>query len=232
MFNYIIKQLNKKWIAVFIFMIYNIIKRHHMKTTIIIIGIITLFFISFQVWAGMSSSGIEEYPYTVIKQYEDFEVRRYEQAIFARTHIDAETYRSGSGNGFRTLASYIFGGNERNESISMTAPVAMRWEDGMVMEFMMPSQYTLETLPRPSRSDIEIYEKPSVIMAGISFGGWASDRKIAGKIRELSAFLENEGIRHTGQFQYMGYNPPYQVVNRRNDIVVEVKGWDKAFTNR
>ena len=199
-----------------------------MKITLFVFGIIFLFLISFQVWAGMSSNGIEEYPYTVIKRYENFEVRRYEQAIFAGTHIDAETYRSGSGNGFRTLASYIFGGNERSESIAMTAPVAMSWEDGMVMEFMMPSQYTLETLPRPNRSDIVIYEKPSVIMAGISFGGWASDRKIAEKIQELSSYLEKEGIRHTGHFQYMGYNPPYQVLNRRNDIVVEVTSWEQA----
>ncbi len=199
-----------------------------MKITIVLFGIVTLLFVSFQVWAGLSSNGIEEYPYTVVGQYDNFEVRRYEQAIFARTHIDAETYRSGSGNGFRTLASYIFGGNERSESIAMTAPVAMSWEDGMVMEFMMPSQYTLETLPRPNRSDIVIYEKPAVIMAGISFGGWASDRKIAEKIQELSAYLEKEGLRHTGLFQYMGYNPPYQVVNRRNDIVVEVTSWDQA----
>ncbi|MDR4988517.1 MAG: heme-binding protein [Bacteroidales bacterium] len=179
-----------------------------------------------RILASERSGGIEEYPYTVLANYPGFEVRLYEKAIFARTHIDADTYRSGSGNGFRTLASYIFGGNDRNEGIAMTAPVAMSWTDGMVMEFMMPSRYTLETLPAPNRADIELYEKPEVIMAGLTFGGWANDRKIAQKIRELSDYLENHGIQHTGQFQFFGYNSPYQVINRRNDIVVQIVDWD------
>ena len=175
--------------------------------------------------ASDRGGGIEEYPYTVLQTFPEFEIRLYEKALFARTHIDADTYRAGSGNGFRTLASYIFGGNDRNEGIAMTAPVAMRWEDGMVMEFMMPSKYTLETLPAPNRSDIELYEKPEVIMAGLTFGGWANDRRIASKIEELSNYLEEQGISHTGQFQFFGYSSPYQMINRRNDIVVQVEGW-------
>jgi hypothetical protein len=197
-----------------------------MKTIIIIAAIALLIFLAFQVWAGMSTNKTEQYSYTVLKDFESFEIRKYESAIFARTRIDAETYRAGSGNGFRTLASYIFGGNERNESISMTSPVAMSWGEGMVMEFMMPSLYTLDNLPAPNRPDIELYEKPSVIMAGLSFGGYASDQKIQEKIQELQAFLEKENIAHTGHFQYFGYNPPYQMFNRRNDIVVELIGWE------
>jgi len=176
--------------------------------------------------ASEGNRGIEEYPYTVLESYEGFEIRLYEKAIFARTHIDAETYRRGSGNGFRTLASYIFGGNDRNEGIAMTAPVTMSWEDGMVMEFMMPSEYTLETLPVPNRSDIELYEKPEVVMAGLTFGGWANDRRIANKIEELSHALEKHGIGHSGHFQFFGYSSPYQMINRRNDIVVQLEDWD------
>jgi hypothetical protein len=198
-----------------------------MKTTIIITGVLLLVFFAFQVWAGMSTNRTEQYSYTVLKDFPDFEVRKYESAVFARTRVDAETYRTGSGNGFRTLASYIFGGNERNESIAMTSPVAMSWGDGMVMEFMMPSKYSLDNLPAPNRPDIELYEKPSVIMAGLSFGGFASDQKIKEKIEELKSYLEKENISHTGQFQYFGYNPPYQMFNRRNDIVVELIGWEE-----
>lgn len=197
-----------------------------MKTIIIITAIALLIFLAFQVWAGMSTNKTEQYSYTVLKDFDSFEIRKYESAVFARTKVDSETYRAGSGNGFRTLASYIFGGNERNESIPMTSPVAMSWGDGMVMEFMMPSSYTLENLPAPDRPDIELYVKPSVIMAGLSFGGYASDQKIQEKIEELKSYLEKENIAHTGHFQYFGYNPPYQMINRRNDIVVELIGWE------
>jgi len=196
-----------------------------MKTTIIIAAAMLIIMVATRLIASERGGGIEEYPYTVLQTYPEFEIRLYEKALFARTHIDADTYRAGSGNGFRTLASYIFGGNDRNEGIAMTAPVAMRWDDGMVMEFMMPSKYTLETLPAPNRSDIELYEKPEVIMAGLTFGGWANDRRIASKIEELSNYLEEQGISHTGQFQFFGYSSPYQMINRRNDIVVQVEGW-------
>ena len=196
-----------------------------MKPTIALTIGLLIIFVSNRLLAAERSSGIEEYPYTVLESYPGFEVRLYKKAIFARTRVDAETYRAGSGNGFRTLASYIFGGNERNEGIAMTAPVAMRWDDGMVMEFMMPSKYSLETLPAPNRSNIELYEKPEVIMAGLTFGGWANDRKIASKIEKLSSYLEEHGIIHTGQFQYFGYSSPYQMINRRNDIVVQLKDW-------
>lgn len=197
-----------------------------MKTIIIITAIALLIFLAFQVWAGMSTSKTEQYNYTVLRDFDSFEIRKYESAVFARTKVDSETYRAGSGNGFRTLASYIFGGNERNESIPMTSPVAMSWGDGMIMEFMMPSSYTLDNLPAPDRPDIELYVKPSVIMAGLSFGGYASDQKIKEKIEELKSYLEKENIEHTGHFQYFGYNPPYQMINRRNDIVVELIGWE------
>ncbi len=173
--------------------------------------------------ATAAARDTEQYTYQVMQEFDHFELRLYEGAIFARTHIDADTYRRGSGNGFRTLASYIFGGNDRGESIAMTSPVVMSWDQGMVMEFMMPASFTLATLPAPRHSGIEIYEKPAVVMAGLSFGGWANDRRIAEKIEELASLLDAQGIEHTGQFQYFGYNPPYQVTNRRNDIVVEVK---------
>ena len=176
-----------------------------------------------QVKTARSAERTEQYPYSVIKTYRDFEIRQYERAIFARTRVDASTIRSGSSAAFRTLASYIFGGNERSESIAMTSPVAMRQNEGVEMEFMMPSKYTIESLPAPNRQDIEFYEKPEVVMAAISFSGWASDAKIAQMTNTLKAMLEKEGINHTGQFIYLGYNPPYQVINRRNEIVVEIK---------
>jgi hypothetical protein len=193
-----------------------------MKAFLIITIGIAMVIIAAQVKTARSAERTEQYPYSVIKTYRDFEVRQYERAIFARTRVDASTYRSGSSAAFRTLASYIFGGNERNENIAMTSPVAMQRGQGLEMEFMMPSKYTIESLPAPNRQDIEFYEKPEVVMAAISFKGWASDAKIAEMTETLKGLLAKEGIAHTGNFIYLGYNPPYQVINRRNEIVVEI----------
>lgn len=193
-----------------------------MKATFIILLILIIAFVVIQTKSARSSGRIEQYPYEVIKAFASFEIRQYEPAIFARTRVESPTYRTGSSVAFRTLASYIFGGNDRNESISMTSPVVMRQNKGLEMEFMMPSAYSIESLPAPNRGDIEFYEKPPVIMAAIRFGGWASDAKIAEMTQALKDLLEKNQIQHTGDFIYLGYNPPYQVVNRRNEVVVEV----------
>ena len=196
-----------------------------MKTFPFFYLIPALFVMSILPKSLFGSGRTEQYPYQVVKTYDAFEVRHYEKAVFARTRVDASTYRSGSSGAFRVLANYIFGGNERNESIAMTAPVTMRQEDGLEMEFMMPSKYTLETLPAPMRDGIEFYEKPEVVMAAIRFGGWASDSRIEEMTEQLKEVLSRNNIVYKGPFLYMGYNPPYQLLNRRNEIVVEVIGF-------
>ncbi|MEE4176497.1 MAG: heme-binding protein [Bacteroides sp.] len=193
-----------------------------MKAFLIITIGVAMVVIASQVRTARGAGRTEQYPYSVIREYKGFEIRQYEPAIFARTRVATEGYRSGSNAAFRTLASYIFGGNDRNESIAMTSPVAMRQGEGLEMEFMMPSKYTLESLPEPNRSGIEFIEKPGVVMAAISFSGWASDGKIAEMTQRLRYMLDSEGISHTDNFIYLGYNPPYQLINRLNEVVVEV----------
>lgn len=193
-----------------------------MKTFLIITIGVVMVVLAAQIKTARGAGRIEQYPYSVIRQYKGFEIRQYEPALVARTRVPAQGYRSGSTAAFRTLASYIFGGNDRNESIAMTSPVAMRQGEVLEMEFMMPSKYTLESLPAPSRSGIEFVEKPGMVMAAISFSGWASDGKIAEMTQSLRYMLEQRGISHSGKFIYLGYNPPYQLINRRNEVVVEV----------
>jgi hypothetical protein len=38
----------------------------------------------------------------------------------------------------------------------------------------------------------------------------------------LKANLKANGLSYTGKFSYLGYNPPYQVIGRRNEVVVEL----------
>ncbi len=165
---------------------------------------------------------IEQYSYTVIRDYQSFEIRQYPKAIFAQTTLQGNTYRSEANSGFKTLAGYIFGGNESASKIAMTAPVAVKMGERMEMEFMMPAEYSLESLPKPSNPEITLYEKPEVTLAALRFGGFASDKKISRKINELKSLLEKQQIPFSGEFQYFGYNPPFQLFKRRNEIVVMV----------
>lgn len=189
---------------------------------IILFSVIALF-ILLQSYFVMASNKTEEQKYTVIKQYDGFEIRLYPAAIIATMHSSAKTYKELSGPGFRTLAGYIFGGNENKQNIAMTAPVQMDINDSVSsMSFVMPSQYSQEALPKPNDPNVRIQQTAEEYVAVIQFGGFASDKELKLYSDKLQTLLKQHGITPIGNYRYLGYNPPYQVVNRRNEIVVKV----------
>ena len=193
-----------------------------MKIVFIILGILLSLFIVYRVIAQQSVKNIEEYPYELIKTYPGFELRAYEASLFTSVKLNTSAYGEASGSGFRVLANYIFGGNEDSQKIAMTSPVAMSLEDSMTMMFMVPSSYKKENLPKPNNSNIKFKEMPPKKMAAIRFSGWANDEKIEEHKQLLIKGLNKQGIPFKEPFYFMGYDPPYEIINRRNEVVVEV----------
>lgn len=189
-----------------------------MKTVIITLSILLV--LAFVFFAFVKNN--ETYPYKVLKKYEDFEVRRYDAAVFTSVELDSGSYSNVSSKGFRILAGYIFGGNEKEQKIAMTTPVTMELDEKMTMRFLVPAEYAKEELPKPNNNDIEIEEMPEKIVAAIRFGGWANDQKIEKHRKKLEAALKKQGLEHTGNFSFMGYNAPYDPINRRNEVIVEL----------
>ena len=194
-----------------------------MKKVFIILSILIVLFTIMQSFVYFSTSSIEKLPYKVIKEYDDFEVRQYETALFSSVVLSDTSYEESSSKGFRVLAGYIFGGNNTGEKIAMTSPVAMEIGDSIKMSFMVPSGYTEETLPKPNNDKIFFEKKEGAVMAAIRFGGWANDERIDEYKQKLITLLQKEGIAFGETFMYLGYDPPYSVINRRNEIVVELK---------
>jgi hypothetical protein len=194
-----------------------------MKTLAIILGVLGILFLGSQIYLYMSSNTIEEYPYTVIKEYDDFEIRQYEASLFTSVTLKMGAYNKASRKGFSILGGYIFGANEKKESISMTSPVSMSLEDEMTMMFMVPKEFSKETLPKPENQNIEFIQMPEKKMAAITFGGWANDKKIEQYKAKLISVLAENNIKHNNTFSVLGYNPPYEVLFRRNEIIVELK---------
>ncbi|MCB0756643.1 MAG: heme-binding protein, partial [Flavobacteriales bacterium] len=60
----------------------------------------------------------------------------------------------------------------------------------------------------------------------VRFGGWADDQKIKENTEFLMKTLETMNIEPVSAPWYMGYNPPFQLVNRRNEVAVEVSAAD------
>ncbi len=165
----------------------------------------------------------EKQKYTVIYTDKDFEIRLYPSVTLATIYSDAKSYRDLSGNGFRMLAGYIFGGNETNTKISMTSPVHMDINNSKsAMSFVMPSSYNNENLPKPDNSKIKIEQTKEEYLAVIRFGGYASDDKIKKYSEKLGKLLSEKGIAYYGNFRFLGYNPPYKFIGRRNEIIVSI----------
>ena len=194
-----------------------------MKIFLIIFVSLCIVFFTLQGFIMTSTNNTEKYQYEVVKEYDDFEVRKYQAALFSSVDLSGDSYESNSGTGFRILAGYIFGGNQTGEKIAMTSPVAMQLNDAdRKMSFMVPSNYDKKRLPTPNNASIYFEEKKECMMAAIRFGGWANDKKIEAHVSKLKKYLEKEGLAHKNNFSYFGYNPPYEVVNRRNEVVVEL----------
>ena len=98
----------------------------------------------------------------------------------------------------------------------------MSLEDSMTMLFMVPKGLKKEDLPEPNQSQIEFRQEPAKTVAAIKFGGWANSRKIEKYKRKLVSALDAEGIPYYDKFHFLGYNPPYDILNRKNEIIVEL----------
>jgi len=182
----------------------------------------------------------EEPSYEVIEKSGDFELRTYSPMIVAETQV-AGPMDDASSAGFRLLADYIFGNNTShagsNEKISMTAPVTMEPRSEKIsmtapvsmqptgeqwrVHFVMPSKYTLDTLPKPNNPAVALREVPASNVAVIRFSGLVGEKKRAAKEAELISWLDSKGIEPIGQPQLARYNPPWTLpFLRRNEVMV------------
>ncbi len=193
-----------------------------MKVIIILVVVVIFAIFMIQSVTMKSSNKIEQYAYIVEREIGEVEIRQYEDAVFSSVMLKDSTYAGGASKGFRILAGYIFGGNDKGQSIAMTSPVVMEMGKEMKMSFMVPAGMNMDSLPKPNDGRVYQEKVPGSKMAVVRFGGWSSDEKIEEKKQELIRVLQENNIPFEGPFLYMGYNPPYQLVGRRNEVAVRV----------
>lgn len=167
-----------------------------------------------------------------------FEVRRYGPRVVAETFVEAETREAATGEGFRRLAGYIFGGNrdiamttpvetERaGQRIAMTTPVEAAPEDGRWrIAFTMPSEYALADLPAPDDERVVLREVPGQLVGSLRFsGGRPGPEKVARLEQDLRERVANAGYEPTSEVTVAIYDPPTVVLPflRRNELLVDL----------
>ncbi|MCA9413006.1 MAG: heme-binding protein [Candidatus Omnitrophica bacterium] len=196
---------------------------------------------------GSSALAIEEPKYEVIEKFETFEIRRYDPMIVAETEVKGDFDEVGN-DAFDILAGYIFGKNEEDLKIEMTAPVnqtpvseaiesgtpttllttsSQNNSDGeaaYLITFVMPSEFTMETLPKPKDERVLLKEMPAKLMAAKSYSGSWSREKYLRHETALMEGLKESGYETVGEPIFARYNSPFTIpLLRRNEVLVEVR---------
>jgi effector-binding domain-containing protein len=94
--------------------------------------------------------------------------------------------------------------------------------DSASMYFVMPKKHAKDQLPKPSSNNVLITEEAEKTLAVIRFGGYSSDDKIEKYCKQLEETLKQNQIKSVGSYLYMGYNAPWDFINRRNEVAIEV----------
>ena len=181
-----------------------------------------LLFIFFFLIIGYNSmSQTEEQSYSVLKTLEDVQIREYDPVIYATVSTDNERSL------FRILAGYIFGGNESNQKIAMTAPVHMQEtsiekEKKYTMKFVMPSKYTMNDLSKPNDSRIVMEKVDKKKYAAITYSGYNNSTKFSFNSTKLRRILDENNISYKDSPIYLGYDAPYKIWGRKNDVLFEL----------
>jgi hypothetical protein len=180
---------------------------------------------------------VEEPAFTVFGSPAGLEIRRYGPRIAAETTVTGTDERARNA-GFRRLAGYIFGGNTTRTSIAMTAPVTQASEkiamtapvgqtpDGAgawSIQFIMPSQYSLATLPIPKDPAVRLVALEPETFAVLRFSGSTRNEAVNARKAELLKRLTGSGWRAEGDPVAWFYDPPWRLPSqRRNEVAVRV----------
>jgi len=204
------------------------------------LGKIVLFTLSFSAlfWGARIGMAIEEAKYNVLEREGDFELRQYQPHIVAETLVEGDFQEVGN-EGFRRLYDYISGMNRKQQAIPMTAPVSQEASSEKIpmttpvnqeqvggkwrITFLMPSQYTLETLPKPSDPRVQLTKVPGLLMAALSYSGTWSRGRYEEKEKRLKELIRQQGLKIVGEPVFARYNPPFMPwFLRRNEVLIPV----------
>lgn len=180
----------------------------------------------------------EEAEYDVVRQDGDFELRDYAPQIVAEVVVSGSFSDAGN-SAFRPLFNYISGDNTVQTRIAMTAPVAQTAQsqdiamtapvgqrasgDDWVVSFMMPAEFTMDTIPIPTDPAVKLREIPAHRMAVVRYSGRWSEKRYQSHLVALQSWVTEQGLGVTGEAVFARYNGPFTPwFMRRNEILLPV----------
>lgn len=206
---------------------------------VIVIVIVWLILVWFARW--WYANRVERPLNEILLDSDGIQIRRTPASIYATVTVSGWATQAPS-RAFGILAGYIFGKNitqsqiamtapvvtqPTTQAIAMTAPVILQSSDNDTSDvsFIMPPQYTMQTLPLPQDDRIRITSVASKVIAVISFDGYVNKPSRVDRYRDqLLTTLEDMKISTIGDIIVAQYNDPWTPwFMRTNEIWIEVE---------
>jgi len=192
---------------------------------------------------------LEEPAFEILKKSAEFELRSYQTMVVAEVVVQGDIAAAGK-EGSRLVKDYIFreGAQETaaadqkgRGAISMTVPVTMEKVpakilmtlpvtmestagSGYRLHFVMPSKYTMQTLPKPADPRVTLREVPAQKVAAIRFSKFSTEATIAAQTTLLKEWIAQQGLKAVGKPQFARYDPPFvPPLLRRSEILIAVE---------
>ena len=166
----------------------------------------------------------EQLPFTVLKDYGDFELRRYPSYNLVQVEERADYTQAGY-RGFNPLFQYIAGSNSADKKIAMTAPVIQREVAAgtYAVSFVMPQDLDESSIPAPRDPQVKAVHVDGHDTAVIKFRGLWSESKFDKVASELLAAIKREGLDARGSVYSARYDPPWKPgFMRRNEALIDL----------
>ena len=174
-------------------------------------------------WPAMA---IEIPEYRVLEQDGAFELRAYSPYLIAETQVEAEFMNAGN-IAFGRLFRYISGANTAQAEIAMTAPVEQAKGDGVFrVGFVVPRQYSRETVPKPTDPRVSVREVPARIVAVWRYSGRWTEENFREHEQDLRRALQARGLQTVpGDSAIIArYDAPFMPwFMRRNEVLIPLE---------
>ena len=176
------------------------------------------------------SMALEEPKYQILKSNSNYEIREYND------RLAVEVTYSNEDSGFRYLFNYISGENTTSEKVSMTVPVTQSVKidmttpvtqskkDGkLVMQFYLPSKFTLNNAPKPTNSRVSLVVLEGGIYAVIRYSGRVTDKNFQKHYKKLKEYLIKDNINFVEPAIRATFNGPFTLpILRRNEVMMKI----------
>ncbi len=202
---------------------------------------------------GTHAMAVEEPKFEIVVQEAKFEVRQYPAFIVAQTWVDGDMDAASGkgfrriadyifGNNTATplaaskkiamTAPVTMQPESQTSTLAMTAPVtlqpasdafglvgAQRWR----VQFVMPSQYSMATLPTPNNDAVTLREVPAKRVAVAKYSGFNTESRIKEETDALVAWIQKRQLLAAAPAQLARYDPPWVLpMWRRNEIHIDI----------